>query len=137
MITVKEISLSPFVLIHGSWADASLWSGIAAELRKKGHTVYVPEYPGHGADPNKAVTHAMMTQSITDYVTSRNLKNIILVGHSFGGSLVQIGAELIPYRYMSSRLGLYRFIQVHDDHMSTAQFESKLIARKLYEASRD
>ncbi|WP_307546301.1 MULTISPECIES: alpha/beta fold hydrolase [unclassified Paenibacillus] len=40
-----------FVLIHGSWTDASFWSGIAAELRKKGHTVYVPEYPGHGADP--------------------------------------------------------------------------------------
>jgi pimeloyl-ACP methyl ester carboxylesterase len=241
-----------FVLIHGSWADTSYWSGVASELRKKGHTVYVPEYPGHGADPNKNVTHAMMTKSIADYVTSRNLKNIILVGHSFGGSLVQKVAELIPDRlkrlvfmnafvikdggsladefppsmlamfkqlvessknntvmlpfpiyresfanlasyaqvqqlykkvtpepaqplfekldlkkfyslqvpksyvhlmedsaiplgnpdfgwhpHMSSRLGLYRFIQTHGDHMSTTEYEPKLVARKIYEASRD
>ncbi|GGA02804.1 salicylate esterase [Paenibacillus marchantiophytorum] len=87
-----------FVLIHGAWADASFWAGVAAELRKKGHTVYVPEYPGHGADPNKKVTHAMLSKSIADYIISHNLHNIILVGHSFGGSLVQKVAELVPDR---------------------------------------
>lgn len=87
-----------FVLIHGAWADASFWAGVAAELRKKGHTVYVPEYPGHGADPNKAVTHAMLSKSIADYIKTHNLTNIILVGHSFGGTLVQKVAELVPDR---------------------------------------
>ncbi|MFC5448832.1 alpha/beta fold hydrolase [Paenibacillus aestuarii] len=87
-----------FVLVHGSWADTSFWDGVAAELRKKGHTVYVPEYPGHGPDPNKAVTHAMISKSVADYITSHNLHGIILVGHSFGGSVVQKVAELVPER---------------------------------------
>ncbi|MFD0618822.1 alpha/beta hydrolase [Paenibacillus sp. GCM10027629] len=87
-----------FVLIHGSWADTSFWDEIAAELRQLGHIVYVPEYAGHGADPNKAVTHAMITQSVVDYIVSHNLHNIILVGHSFGGTVVQKVAEQIPDR---------------------------------------
>jgi hypothetical protein len=60
-----------FVLIHGSWADSSFWNGIAVELRKMGHTVYAPEYPGHGSDPNKAVTHAMISKSLVDFITSK------------------------------------------------------------------
>ncbi|BBH20468.1 salicylate esterase [Paenibacillus baekrokdamisoli] len=87
-----------FVLIHGAWADASFWNGTAAELRRKGHTVYAPEYPGHGSDPNKNVTHAMLTKSIADFIVTNHLKNVVLVGHSFGGSLVQTVAQQIPDR---------------------------------------
>ncbi|MCR8633086.1 alpha/beta fold hydrolase [Paenibacillus radicis (ex Xue et al. 2023)] len=240
-----------FVLIHGSWADSSFWNGIANELRKKGHTVYTPEYPGHGADPNKDVSHAMITKSIADYIISKNLSNVILLGHSFGGTLVQKVAELVPDRlkrlvflnafvlkdgeslgdefpapfretiislvqsskdntimlpfplyrdafvnlaslelaqqmyseispepakpllekldlkkfytltipksyiyltvdnalpqgggygwhpHMSSRLGLFRLIKGNGDHMSTAKTEPKMLAQKIYEASRD
>ncbi len=87
-----------FVLVHGSWADAHFWDGIAAELRRRGQTVYAPEYAGHGNDPNKAVTHAMITKSVVDFVTRLNLHDIILVGHSFGGTVVQKVAEQIPDR---------------------------------------
>ena len=87
-----------FVLIHGSWADAAFWNGIAAELRRKGHTVYAPEYPGHGKDPNKDVTHAMITRFLANYIMSNRLRDIVLVGHSFGGTLVQKVAELVPER---------------------------------------
>jgi pimeloyl-ACP methyl ester carboxylesterase len=87
-----------FVLVHGSWADAHFWDGIAAELRKKGHVVYTPEYAGHGNDPNKAVTHAMITKSVVDYITKLNLHDIVLVGHSFGGTVIQKVAEQVPDR---------------------------------------
>ena len=87
-----------FVLVHGSWADARFWDGIAAELRRRGHIVYAPEYAGHGNDPNKAVTHAMITKSVVDFITRLNLHDIILVGHSFGGSVIQKAAERIPDR---------------------------------------
>ncbi|WP_219837326.1 alpha/beta fold hydrolase [Paenibacillus sp. R14(2021)] len=87
-----------FVLIHGSWGDASYWDQVAADLRKEGHTVYTPEYAGHGADTNKNVTHADITRSVVNYIVSRNLKNMILVGHSFGGSVIQKAAEQIPDR---------------------------------------
>jgi pimeloyl-ACP methyl ester carboxylesterase len=87
-----------FVLVHGSWADAGFWNGVAAELRKMGHTVYAPEYPGHGSDPNTNVTHAMITKSVADSIVAHDLRDIVLVGHSFGGSVVQKTAELVPDR---------------------------------------
>ncbi|ATP40666.1 alpha/beta hydrolase [Solibacillus sp. R5-41] len=87
-----------FVLVHGSWADAHFWDGVAAELRSQGHVVYTPEYAGHGNDPNKNVTHAMITNSVVDFITKWNLRNFILVGHSFGGTVIQKVAEQVPER---------------------------------------
>ncbi|MFC5530795.1 alpha/beta fold hydrolase [Cohnella yongneupensis] len=84
-----------FVLVHGSWADTSFWNGVATELRKMGHSVYVPEYPGHGSDPNTNVTHAQITKAVADYIVAHKLRDIVLVGHSFGGSVVQKTAELV------------------------------------------
>ncbi|NBD24487.1 alpha/beta fold hydrolase [Paenibacillus glycinis] len=94
----KEQPLT-FVLVHGSWADASFWDGVSAELRKQGHTVYAPEYPGHGADfANTNATHAMMSQAVADYIRTHDLHDVVLVGHSFGGSVVQKAAGLVPDR---------------------------------------
>ncbi|WP_103106291.1 alpha/beta fold hydrolase [Brevibacillus reuszeri] len=87
-----------FVLVHGSWADAHFWDGVAAVLRNQGHVVYTPEYAGHGNDPNKDVTHAMITQSVVDFITKRDLRDFVLVGHSFGGSVIQKVAEQVPDR---------------------------------------
>ncbi|MFC5402609.1 alpha/beta fold hydrolase [Cohnella soli] len=87
-----------FVLVHGSWADASFWNGVAGELRKMGHKVFVPEYPGHGADTNTNVTHGMISKAVADYIIANDLRDVILVGHSFGGSVIQKVAELVPDR---------------------------------------
>lgn len=87
-----------FVLVHGSWADASFWDGTAASLRRMGHTVHVPEYPGHGADPNRNVTHSMISTAVADYIVAHNLRDIVLAGHSFGGTVIQKAAELVPDR---------------------------------------
>ncbi|WP_144530002.1 alpha/beta fold hydrolase [Peribacillus simplex] len=87
-----------FVLVHGAWADAHFWDDVAAVLRSRGHTVYTPEYAGHGKDPNKDVTHAMITKSVVDFITKLNLRNFVLVGHSFGGTVIQKVAEQVPDR---------------------------------------
>ncbi|MBP1964374.1 alpha/beta fold hydrolase [Paenibacillus aceris] len=126
-----------FVLIHGSWADASFWAGVAAELRKKGHIVYVPEYPGHGADPNKAVTHPMLSKSIADYIQSHNLHNIILVGHSFGGTLVQKVAELVPERL--KRLVFINAFVLKDGERLVDEFPAPMLGtfEQLRKSSKD
>ncbi|WP_256208463.1 alpha/beta fold hydrolase [Paenibacillus sp. CF384] len=87
-----------FVLVHGSWADAHFWNGVAAVLRSQGHIVYTPEYAGHGINSNKNVTHAMITKSVVDYIKQMQLQDFILVGHSFGGSVIQKVAEQVPER---------------------------------------
>ncbi|RAP73506.1 alpha/beta hydrolase [Paenibacillus montanisoli] len=93
----KEQPLT-FVLVHGSFADVRFWNGVAGMLRKMGHKVFVPEYPGHGSDPNTNVTHGMISRAVADFILARQLRDIILVGHSFGGSVVQKTAELVPDR---------------------------------------
>ena len=87
-----------FVLIHGAWANAGFWDETAAELRQLGHTVYTPEYAGHGDDKQTNVTHKQITTSVVDYINQKDLKNIILLGHSFGGSVIQTVAQEIPNR---------------------------------------
>ncbi|WP_081388423.1 alpha/beta hydrolase [Paenibacillus odorifer] len=87
-----------FVLVHGSWATAGFWDQTAAALRSLGHTVYTPEYAGHGGDKNNNVTHAQITQSVVDYIKQKDLKDIILLGHSFGGSVIQTVSQQVPDR---------------------------------------
>ncbi|WP_340395464.1 alpha/beta hydrolase [Paenibacillus sp. FSL E2-0177] len=87
-----------FVLVHGSWATAGFWDQTAAALRSLGHTVYTPEYAGHGGDNNNNVTHAQITQSVVDYIKQKDLKDIILLGHSFGGSVIQTVSQQVPDR---------------------------------------
>ncbi|RED59216.1 alpha/beta hydrolase [Cohnella lupini] len=124
-----------FVLVHGSWADTSFWDGVAAELRKQGHTVYVPEYAGHGGYPTDGVTHAMITKSVVDFITANQLKDIILVGHSFGGSVIQKVAEQVPDRL--KRIVFLNAFVVNDGASLADQFppESKAGFMQLRKAS--
>lgn len=87
-----------FVLVHGAWGDSSYWNMTAERLRNTGNKVYTPNLPGHGKDPNKAVTHTNYVDAVVNFITERNLNNIVLVGHSFGGTVISKVAERIPSR---------------------------------------
>ncbi len=87
-----------FVLVHGSWVDPFFWHGITRELQKMGHIVHTPQLPGHGTDKDKNVNHEMITKQVVHYITSNKLNNIILVGHSFGGTVIQKVAEQLHDR---------------------------------------
>ncbi|PSJ87556.1 alpha/beta hydrolase [Brevibacillus fortis] len=96
--TNKSQKKMTFVLIHGAWADASFWDDTAKSLRKEGHTVYAPEYAGHGAKIDPNVTHNEITQSVVNYIKNNNLHDVVLVGHSFGGTIIAKVAEQVPDR---------------------------------------
>ncbi|WP_459501185.1 alpha/beta hydrolase [Bacillus sp. C1] len=87
-----------FVLVHGAWGDYSYWDKTANELKQMGHKVYTPNLPGHGKDTNKAVKHSDYVKSVVTYVKERNITNFVLVGHSFGGTVISKVAEQIPDR---------------------------------------
>lgn len=63
-----------------------------------GHKVHTPNLPGHGKDKNKSVKHTDYVKSVVNYVKERNLKDFVLVGHSFGGTVISKVAEQIPDR---------------------------------------
>lgn len=86
------------VLVHGSWHTGELWEPVANSLRKAGHEVHTPTVAGHGKGVDKRVNHAQCTQSITDYITKQNLNDIVLLGHSYGGTIISKVVEAIPER---------------------------------------
>ncbi|MDM5154574.1 alpha/beta fold hydrolase [Bacillus sp. DX1.1] len=97
-IDVERQKPITFVLIHGAWGDSSYWDKTANELKQMGHKVHTPNLPGHGKDKNKSVKHTDYVKSVVNYVKERNLKDFVLVGHSFGGTVISKVAEQIPDR---------------------------------------
>lgn len=86
------------VLVHGSWHVGELWEGVAAPLRRAGHEVHTPTIAGHGKGVDKRVSHAQCTQSITDYLVQHNLRDVVLLGHSYGGTIISKVVEAVPER---------------------------------------
>ncbi|MBV9386071.1 MAG: hypothetical protein JOZ78_06555 [Chroococcidiopsidaceae cyanobacterium CP_BM_ER_R8_30] len=67
-------------------------------LEAKGHRAFAPTIAGHGKGVNKNVNHAQCTQSIVDYIVDKDLTDIVLLGHSFGRTIIAKVAEAISGR---------------------------------------
>jgi len=88
-----------FVLIHGSWHGGWAWDAVVPGLEAKGHRAHAPTLPGHGPGAIRAgITHHDCVRGVVRYIEERGLTDLILVGHSFGGSVVQKVAEVLPDR---------------------------------------
>jgi len=88
-----------FVLIHGSWHGGWAWQAVIRCLSEKGYGAHAPTLAGHGPGAVRlGVTHQKCGDSVVTYIRQRGLEDVILVGHSFGGSVVQKVAEQVPNR---------------------------------------
>lgn len=87
-----------FVLIHGSWQDERCWNAVRAWLESGGHEVHTLTLPGNGEKANPSVTMKETVQAVVDLIEGRGLSDVILVGHSFGGAVVQLAALRVPGR---------------------------------------
>jgi pimeloyl-ACP methyl ester carboxylesterase len=75
----KQSSKPTVVLVHGAWADGSSWSRVTRRLQNDGYTVDVPANPLRGLSADSA--------SIAAYLSTIS-GPIVLVGHSYGGSVI-------------------------------------------------
>ncbi|MDO8750103.1 MAG: alpha/beta hydrolase [Dehalococcoidia bacterium] len=90
-----------FVLVHGGHMGGWCWNPVRAHLQKQGHTVYTPTLTGcgdrsHLASPN--VTMETHVQDITSFLYSYDLKDIVLVGHSYGTWICTQVVDQMPER---------------------------------------
>ncbi|GAA0809425.1 alpha/beta fold hydrolase [Spirilliplanes yamanashiensis] len=91
--------MSTFVLVPGMWIGAWAWRGVTAELRAAGHDVFPLTLTGvadrdhlPGADLETHVADIVRLIEVED------LRDVVLVGHSYGGFPVTVAAERIPGR---------------------------------------
>ncbi|MDP9846277.1 alpha/beta fold hydrolase [Streptosporangium lutulentum] len=75
------------VLVHGAWADASGWNGVITRLRKDGYPVLAPANPLRGLASDAAYLKGLLATVDGP---------VILVGHSYGGSVVTNAAGADP-----------------------------------------
>jgi pimeloyl-ACP methyl ester carboxylesterase len=88
-----------FVLLHGSWHGGWAWEPTAWCLRERGHTAFTPTYPGHQPAANRrGIRHDDYVRAVVGFVEGLDLRNVVLVGHSFGGSVISRVSQVIPER---------------------------------------
>ena len=77
-----------FVLVHGAWFGGWCWTEVAAYLRGKGHRVFTPSLTGLGDRAHLAgpgVTLSTHVADVLDVLQSEELRDVILVAHSYAG----------------------------------------------------
>lgn len=75
------------VLVHGAWSDGSIWQGVVGALRDTGHRALAVELP--------------LTSLADDVARTRDAVAgldgpVVLVGHSYGGSVISDAALDLP-----------------------------------------
>jgi len=90
--------MSRFVLIHGSWHTGAHWAPVAKRLEELGHAVVAPTVLGHGTGVEKRVNHAEQIEDLVGQIVKADLRDFVLVGHSYGGTIIARLAEEIPDR---------------------------------------
>jgi pimeloyl-ACP methyl ester carboxylesterase len=90
-----------FVLVHGAWHGGWCWRRVADHLTAKGHYVVAPTLSGVGERSHLPPDIINLTTQINDVageIKWKDLNNIILVGHSYGGMVITGVAEELRNR---------------------------------------
>lgn len=102
--------MATYVLVGGAWLGGWVWQRVARSLRAKGHDVYPVTLTGLGERAHLARPKVNLETHITDVVNLigyENLNDVMLVGHSYAGSVVtgvadRIGERLAQLVYLDS-----------------------------------
>ena len=93
--------IKTYVLVHGAWHGGWCWRAVADALRAKGHRVFTPTQTGLGERKHllsRELTLDTFVDDLTNLIEMEELQEIILVGHSFGGSPISGVADRLPDR---------------------------------------
>jgi pimeloyl-ACP methyl ester carboxylesterase len=88
--------MTTFVLVHGAWVGAWCWSRVAKSLRARQHEVVAPTLTGLGERSHLLNPEIDLETHILDVVHLmkwQELRDVVLVGHSYGGMVVSGVAE--------------------------------------------
>ena len=90
-----------FLLIHRAWHGGWVWNEISEILRYQRYSVSTPTLTGLGEKKHllsSKITIETFIEDIVNHIIFENLNNIILVGHSFAGSVISGVADRLKDR---------------------------------------
>ncbi|WMT89438.1 alpha/beta fold hydrolase [Pelagibacterium sp. H642] len=93
-----------FVIVHGAWTGGWSWERVIGRLHAHGHRAFAPTLSGlcerrHLAGP--AITLTTHIDDIVNEIEFKDLSDIVLVGHSYGGMVATGVVERVPDRIAS------------------------------------
>ena len=90
---------SVFLLVHGAWHGGWCWKPTEEFLRAMGHETHAPTLTGLGERSHLAhpgINPDLHVQDILNVIRWRELDDLILVGHSYGGMVITGIASEVP-----------------------------------------
>src|SRR5690242_8483523 len=95
---------STFVLVHGAWRGGWCWERVAGLLRARGHAVYTPTLSGLAERAHllrERISLSTHSSDVVKEVIGKDLREIVLCGHSYGGMVITAALEHICERVSS------------------------------------
>lgn len=93
--------MATYVLVHGSWHGGWCWKKVTPLLRAAGHRVYTVTMTGLGDRSHLVNRSVNLSTHITDVANTlfyEDLRDVILVGHSYGTFVVAGAADAMADR---------------------------------------
>jgi pimeloyl-ACP methyl ester carboxylesterase len=80
--------MATFLVAHGAWSAGWAWKKMRPPMAAAGHVLWTPTYTGLGERvhlANPAVNLDLHIQDVVAVLETEDLRDILLIGHSYGG----------------------------------------------------
>jgi len=88
--------MTSYLLVHGAWHGGWCWRRVARLLRAAGHEVFTPTLTGLGERAHLINANIGLDTHVQDVLGAleyEDLRDVLLVGHSYGGMVIAGVAE--------------------------------------------
>lgn len=85
--------MATYVLVHGAWHTGELFEPVAEPIRAAGHQVHCPTLAGNNPGDPRTVGLEQAIASLVEYLEAQDLRDVILLGHSYGGMVITGAAD--------------------------------------------
>ncbi len=93
--------LRTYVIVHGAWGGGWDWRAVDSLLTLRGHRAVRVTLTGQGERVHLASPSIGLSTHVDDVVNTilwEDLRDVVLVGHSYGGMVITGAADRIPDR---------------------------------------
>ncbi|MEU2688415.1 alpha/beta fold hydrolase [Streptomyces hygroscopicus] len=120
--------MATYVLVHGAGHGGWCYRKVTRLLEAEGHTVYAPTLAGLGDRSHLVSPDVDLNTHITDVANLlfyEDLSDVVLVGHSYGGTVIQGAADRV-----GDRVGKLVFLDAPEGRSQVEAFPALLKERE-------